>query len=165
MNKYLDIQTPDEYFQGKYIETSMGKDFAYVRETFYDFVKNMEVKYFIPIPWNLNKCFNGFRDFVDHASCILTADNKYYLILQPYIHVHPRLFYEKYYLKNQMAYYPHGFQNTNTYMIIFTKDFMEFMNDMYKEYKTTTDTEYLYHLHEYCENVLPDSVRNLAVEF
>ena len=41
MNKYLDIQTPDEYFQGKYIETSMGKDFAYVRETFYDFVKNI----------------------------------------------------------------------------------------------------------------------------
>lgn len=26
MNKYLDIQTPDEYFQGKYTETSMGKD-------------------------------------------------------------------------------------------------------------------------------------------
>lgn len=159
MQPYLDIQTPEEFWAW-YSEGRPDCD----KEQFDRFIKLLGVKYFVPGGCNANNIlFDDLKSLFDHTVKVLTEDNKYYVVSQPYNHVRPRDIMDKYYLYGHMA-WTHGFHHPETYLIIFSDKIIEFLDSsMNASALFTHDTEeYLKQLYFYGKSMLPDKLRDLT---
>lgn len=175
----LDISTPEEYWHYNYGDEHDDKDI------FDKFVQDMDIRYFLPVSflWKLkDECvFAGFSNMLDHMCAFITRDNQYYLLLQPCKQVHPEDFFNKYCLRNQMAFWPHGFHHPDTYMIVFSDRFIKFMRAYcesgdfgdfgYEKHrdkigrKIPVNLDYMMSLYENCDTLLPDCIRDKHFTF
>ena len=154
-NIQLDIQTPEEFWAW-YSEGRPDCD----RTQFDRFIKLLGVKYFVPGRYDSNALTPDLRVMFDHVCRVLTEDNKYYTVVQPYNHVKPRDIMCKYYLQNHMA-WMQGFHHPDTYLIIFSDDIMEFLTNSMNLFLTDTEG-YLKQLYAYNDTMLPDRLRGLT---
>ena len=155
MEQYLDIKTPEEFWS-YYSEYRAESD----KDCFDSLVNKLDVKYFVPCTHNVNNLPEDLAAMFDHPCRVLTKNNKYYTILQPYNHVDPRQLMDKYYLRNHIA-WMHGFHHPKTYLIILSDDIMEFLMDA-MDLWNTDKLKYLKQLYAYNDCVLPDELRDMV---
>lgn len=167
MKQQLDIETPNEFWTD-YTENVSDCN----QKIYFSLVDKLGIKYFVPYIHNENSLPQDLNELFDHPCRVLTANNRYYTIVQPYNYVKINQIMNKYYLKNYIA-WTTGFHYHDTYAIIFTDEIIEFLsksayllNGKYKsdEDRMKCQLEYLNKLYRYADFVLPDELKAMNME-
>lgn len=171
MRQQLDIETPDEFW-ADYTKNYTESNGDITQKLYNSLVNKLNIKYFVPYIHDETSLPQDLRELFDHPCRVLTADNRYYTIVQPYNYVKIKQIVNKYYLKNYVA-WTTGFRYHDVYAIIFTDEIIEFLsksalllNGEYKnnEERMKCQIEYLNKLYRYAGYVLPDELRTMTVE-
>lgn len=94
MKQQLDIETPDEFWTD-YTENVSDCN----QKIYFSLVNKLGIKYFVPYIHNENNLPQDLNELFDHPCRVLTANNRYYTIVQPYNYVKINQIMNKYYLK------------------------------------------------------------------
>ena len=167
MKQQLDIETPDEFWTD-YTENVSDCN----QKIYFSLVDKLSIKYFVPYIHDESSLPQDLQELFDHPCRVLTANNRYYTIVQPYNYVKINQIMNKYYLKNYIT-WTTGFHYHDAYAIIFTDEIIEFLSksayllngkDKSDEDRMKCQLEYLNKLYRYADFVLPDELKAMNME-